>query len=878
MAGILDRLTTALEGRYRIERELGAGGMATVYLAEDLKHHRQVGIKVLKPELAAVLGAERFVQEITTTAQLQHPHILPLFDSGTADGFLFYVMPYIEGETLREKLDRETQLGIEESVRIAREVADALDYAHRRGIIHRDIKPENILLHDGRPMVADFGIALAVSAAAGGRMTETGTSLGTPHYMSPEQATADKEITARSDVYSLASVLYEMLAGDPPHTGSSAQQVIMKIITDAPRPVTDLRRSVPSNVAAALSKALERLPADRFDSARSFASALADPSFRYGEEGGVAGASATSRIWQRAAIGLAVVAGALAVALAVLLFRSDDAPEEARYRLEMPAGDARSIRAAISPDGFRIAYTVSDSLEALMRSEVRTGLWVRSKGERQPTLIPGTGDAVSSPSFSPDGKRIAFISKRSDLKIASFDGTQPVTLARDIGFSHIDWGDDGYIYGAYSSTNHPFVIRFPEGGGDPDTVVSDRNAIPAVPDVLPGGRGILITLWTSADPRTDSIGVFDPAEDSVRVLAAGSLAKYANSGHLLIRNWEGHLLAAPFDLEALELRGTPTVIAAGIVGFAVSRAGDLLYVEGTPGTNVPEIVWIDRAGNTTDAGWPIEGGELPVDPALSPEGTRLALSVPDGDTLRIFVRDVAGGPVTALGGSGMQLRPGWSRDGREIGMRVGRRLVRRRSDGSGRPETILELPAGMDVGHWSMDQPTLALEAYDGLYAFTAGVDSVPVALLADSTLEDPTLSPDGRWVAYEAMAAGEPQIFVRPFPNVEDGRTQVSADGGVDPRWSGDGRQLFFSDFGGEGDRILAAHVRTEPAFAVDSVEPLFIWQQGIYQSRDGWLWEPAPDGHRFLVIRYRTQRSVVSGFVLIENFFAELRAKPGR
>ena len=231
---ISDRLSSALSDRYRIERELGAGGMATVYLAHDVRHDRKVAIKVLKPELAAVLGADRFVVEIKTTASLSHPHILPLFDSGTADGFLYYVMPFIKGETIREKLNRETQFGVEEAVRIAREVADALDYAHRNGVIHRDIKPENILLHDGRAMVMDFGIALAVSAAAGGRMTETGLSLGTPHYMSPEQATAEKEISARSDVYSLASVLYEMLAGQPPHSGGSAQQVIMKILTEAP--------------------------------------------------------------------------------------------------------------------------------------------------------------------------------------------------------------------------------------------------------------------------------------------------------------------------------------------------------------------------------------------------------------------------------------------------------------------------------------------------------------------------------------------------------------------------------------------------------------------------------------------------------------------
>jgi eukaryotic-like serine/threonine-protein kinase len=269
MTEIPRRLSAALADRYLLERQLGQGGMATVYLAEDLKHRRKVALKVLKPELAAGLGAERFVQEIKTTAALQHPHILPLFDSGSADGFLYYVMPYVEGETLRDKLNRETQLGIDEAVRIAREVADALDYAHRHGVIHRDIKPENILLHDGRPMVADFGIALALSAAAGGRMTETGMSLGTPHYMSPEQATAEKEITARSDVYSLGSVLYEMLTGNPPHTGASAQQIIMKIVTEEAAPVTRLRKAVPPNVAAAVAQALEKLPADRFESARA---------------------------------------------------------------------------------------------------------------------------------------------------------------------------------------------------------------------------------------------------------------------------------------------------------------------------------------------------------------------------------------------------------------------------------------------------------------------------------------------------------------------------------------------------------------------------------------------------------------------------------
>src|SRR5688500_11084016 len=212
----LDRLSSALEGRYSIVREIGAGGMATVYLAEDVRHRRKVAIKVLHPELTAVLGPERFLNEIELTANLQHPHILPLFDSGAADNLLFYVMPFVEGETLRQKLLREQQLPIAEAVRIASEIADALEYAHQHGVVHRDIKPENVLLHDGRPLVADFGIALAVQQAGGQRMTQTGLSLGTPQYMSPEQATGEREIDARSDIYSLGAVTYELLTGEAP--------------------------------------------------------------------------------------------------------------------------------------------------------------------------------------------------------------------------------------------------------------------------------------------------------------------------------------------------------------------------------------------------------------------------------------------------------------------------------------------------------------------------------------------------------------------------------------------------------------------------------------------------------------------------------------
>src|SRR5215216_60572 len=279
MPELLNRLQVALSDRYRIEGEIGAGGMATVYLAQDLRHDRKVALKLLRPELSAVIGAERFLAEIKLTANLQHPHILPLFDSGEADGFLFYVMPFVEGESLRDRLTREKQLPVADAIRIASEVASALDYAHQHGVIHRDIKPENILLHDGQALVADFGIALAASKAGGSRMTETGMSLGTPHYMSPEQAMGEREITARSDVYALGAVLYEMLSGDPPFTGSTAQAIVARVVTESPRSLTTQRHTIPRNIEAAVLTALEKLPADRFATAAEFADALRNPTY-----------------------------------------------------------------------------------------------------------------------------------------------------------------------------------------------------------------------------------------------------------------------------------------------------------------------------------------------------------------------------------------------------------------------------------------------------------------------------------------------------------------------------------------------------------------------------------------------------------------------
>jgi len=358
MSEFITRLYTALADRYRIERAIGSGGMATVYLARDLKHDRDVAVKVLRPELAALLGTNRFLNEIRISARLDHPHILTLIDSGSADGFLYYVMPVVRGESLRHKLGRERQLALDDALDITRQITSALDYAHRQGIIHRDIKPENILIHEGEAVLSDFGIATAVREAGGARLTESGVSLGTPQYMSPEQATQDRAPDSRSDIYSMAAVLYEMLAGEPPHTGASVQAVIAKLLTERPTPLRVLRNTVPEGVETAVAKALAKLPADRFASAGEFARALVTPPASAPPSKRLA---ARSRRLVPRVLGGALIA-AVAVAAAVALTRKP-APRPQPDKIQLTLTGNAGIP-LLSPDGTRLAYREQQCNEA----------------------------------------------------------------------------------------------------------------------------------------------------------------------------------------------------------------------------------------------------------------------------------------------------------------------------------------------------------------------------------------------------------------------------------------------------------------------------------------------------------------------------------
>ncbi|HSA55391.1 MAG TPA: protein kinase [Gemmatimonadaceae bacterium] len=892
MSHATNRLAAALSERYRFERELGTGGMATVYLAEDLRHDRKVAIKVLKPELAAVLGADRFVVEIKTTASLQHPHILPLFDSGTADGFLFYVMPYIQGETIREKLTRETQFGVEEAVRIAREVADALDYAHRHGVVHRDIKPENILLHDGRAMVMDFGIALAVSAAAGGRMTETGLSLGTPHYMSPEQATAEKDITGRSDVYSLASVLYEMLAGEPPHSGGSAQAIIMKIITEPAQDVTKYRKSVPSNVAAAVAKALEKLPADRFGSARTFADALADP--HYGSGSPAALARVATRRSQRTAMGaLAAALGIMTLLAAWALWRPAPPPPVSRYALSFPEAqlpDPFGV-VAISDDGSRIFY-----LGRSPRSPAVTQFWYKSRDAIESRLLAGA-EGASSIAVAPDGQTVAVI-ERNIIRRLSITGGAPTVVAQDASSvsQSVAWLDDNTL--VYVASDQKRLMRVPASGGTASVVWTADSAVLSTLTPLPGARGVLFQACGA--PCSDgSVWVLDLRSSAARELQGRArAAHYLASGHLVYIEDDALVArAVPFDLESLQIRGTPVPVLDSIAFdagtspyLAISRSGTLVMRRGTTVSGGDfDLVWVDRAGreSAVDSSFSFRVTQTAGNFgwALSPDGTRLAIgrNTPEGDD--IWIKSLPRGAATRLTfGAESDARPRWTSDGRAVTFVTTAGIFMRRADGAGSDSLLWSGLA--DEAAFSRDREWLVLRrgassASAGgrdIFGIRRGADGALTPLIVTPYDESAfALSPDGRWIAYHSDETGQPEVFVRPFPNTNDAKEQISTGGGRAPLWSRDGRELFYLR---ADHTMMAVPVAAGAEWQRSEPRALFQLRSALAQLEPSYYapWDIAPDGRFIFARSLEGGRDRRAPLIVIENWMEEVKAKVPR
>ena len=878
------RLTAAVADRYRIERELGAGGMATVYLAHDLKHERDVAIKVLHPDLGAALGAERFLSEIKTTARLQHPHILPLLDSGAADGFLFYVMPVVTGETLRARLNRERQLPMAEAVRIAKEVASALDYAHRQGVVHRDIKPENILLHDGQALVADFGIALAVQSAGGARMTQTGLSLGTPQYMSPEQALGERTIDARSDVYALGAVTYEMVTGDPPFTGSNVQAIVARLLNEKPTPLHTLRDTVPTAVEDAVLTALSKLPADRFESAKAFGDALVTT-------GGVTVQRAAAAVPISGPVAFASRYGgwilfALAMTVAMIegvaiyaAKRREPIARAARFDLEPGDVPLRpGTEFAISPNGDLLAYTGGRGGQAphiYVREVYGSGEW----RQLEETELAGT------PSFSPDGRNIVF--RRSDngwiYNISVEDGGRVVVPTPRPSFSP-QWGTSDLI-----------AVWAPGGSNLVSVSGAPARAIPSaltgsLRSMLPDGSGVLGRVG-------EDVALWNLATDSVqRIAPQGRHAIYVASGHIVYAGPSSGLYAVAFDLTTHRVTGAPVRVLPQVAstsatrGFSVSANGTLVYLDGPSadgdGGNLGLLVIIGPGGRTDTLKLP---PSRQANPRISPDGKRIAyVQTARGNdlSLDLMVHDLARGTQTQLTFAGEAVRPIWSPDGEHIAFGldtaasnapIPRRLFVIPADGSG-PGTPIGTTGAMPVPtDWpSADQLLMdaLVEGEQGrsdIFSVSPKRGGTPAAYSPGAEGEAAAVvSPDGRHAAFIRESEAGQGVWVREFPNAV-GQWKIA--NGHHPRWSRDGKYVYYWRTGTVDSlyRVPVERGASVVAFAEELVVAIDAY--GIAN------WDLFADGRVLLTVIAPTDVTSPSGNTgarpkqrIVTNWFAEL------
>jgi serine/threonine-protein kinase len=855
-----------------VDGVLGRGGMATVYAAEDIRHHRRVAIKVVHPELAAAIGGERFLTEIRTTATLQHPHVLGLIDSGESDGTLYYVMPFIAGESLRGRLSREGQLPVDEAVRIAADVAAALDYAHRQGVVHRDIKPENILLQDGRAVVADFGIALAISSAGGERLTQTGISLGTPQYMAPEQAMAERVIDARADIYALAAVTYEMLIGEPPFTGPSVQTIVARMMTERPRSLSSQRPSVSPAIDTAVLRALERLPADRYRTAGEFAQALSSTP-------PTAPAVAAPRSKPRPRLTTALFAAIVAFGVAsgwLVGHRGGRAPTNPPSRLalvsmRLPGAGEISLhrQIAITPDGGTILYVTvgADGLGHMVRQTLT---------DSQATVIPGIRPWVASPSISWDGRSfLGLVSgdrQAYRFPVAGGAGQVIPLIGGGADFTHFD--ERGTVW--FSPNNGGGLYRLDPGDTTAHFIKHSEGV--RLQQLLPDGEHALV--MTQATMQTGPAAIFDiesGTKEPVLVPAAQEV-RFAQ-GYLVYALPNGTLEAVSFDDKRRRVTGSPVVVAtnvsvtgAGIAQFALARNGTIAYIH----EEAPSLVLVSLDGAAKLA---TEQRHNFHGPRFSPDGKRIAVDLTTEAGRDVWVLSLGDGTMSRSTFAGDGHDAMWTPDGRSIAFLSAKtgteKLLLKRWSGSDAPDTLFSSQQLGFTGMWLPDASGLVSVVNE--LGKSTGADIALIgnggrgpakALVASEFNESyPAVSPDGKWFAFVSDQSGRLEVYIRPITGEGD-QIQISQNGGTEPAWSPDGHEIFYRSVSDREPQLIAATISMSPAPSVGARRPLFSVVD-IVSTQPHVGYDVSPDGKSFVMVR----RSPPERIMVLQNLVELVR-----
>ena len=886
---------------YAIESQLGVGGMGEVYLAKDTKLGRSVAVKVL-PEIFARDDdrISRFEREAKLLASLNHPNIAALYGMEVADGKHFLVMELVAGDTLAGRLLR-GPISVGEMLKIALQIADALEAAHEKGVIHRDLKPANVkITPEGKVKVLDFGLAKAMeSSPADANLsnsptlsmaaTNAGVILGTAAYMSPEQANgfaADQ----RSDVFSFGCVLFEMLTGRQPFQGRTTSEVMAGVLVRDPD-WNLLPGNLNPRIHELIRRSLEKEPKRRWqavgDMRVEIERLISDP------EGMIAVPQQAAKprpLWQRSIplLVTALVAGLIA-SYAAWNLKQTPAAAITRFPLTLPAEQVftRTGRPilAISPDGTKVVYVANNQL------------FLRQMADMEARPIPGADGDVANPFFSPDGQSIGFWSSRDGaIKRIAISGGAAITICKagiPLGAS---W-DGGHIVFAESGKG---IMRVSADGGEPEVLVASAADSIHGPQILDHGRAVLFTITTSqnATKWDQAQIVVQPLPSGTRkvLVRGGSDARYVPSGHIIYA-LAGNVLAIPFDLKNLEVKGGPVPVIEGVMRssggatgsaqLSLSENGTLVYA---PGSSQPAsqqtLALVDRSGKAQPL--PLVPGTYEV-PRVSPDGKRVAVGTNDGKDQIVWIYDLSGGTsLRRLTFGGKNSAPIWSSDGRYIIFNSDREgdsgLFRQAADGSGSAERLTKPDPGMAHFAESIARSGKALaffvlrSSFGGIWMLPLEGDrkAQPFAEVPNSIQVHASISPDGRWVAYMSTELGSsnPQVFVQPYP-ATGAKYQITTDGAVAPLWSPDGKQIYYW----WGGRILAIDVRTQPGLSFGKPSPLPI--QLVSQPSPGLRdYDVTPDGKQFLIVTSGAstaagQTAVSAQIDVVLNWFEELKQR---